>query len=168
LIFGTNDSEWKAALLKDIDASQLPVHYGGTLADPDGNPFCTTKICMGGEVPRHYYMDNSRKTLPNGDVQELTIPARNKKTLEFDIRTVNSVIKWKFGLERGDIGFAIFRKDGDKRVDVLPSRRISCETDSIARGELICTSISTYVVEFDNSHSLLRSKLLWTAISVQS
>lgn len=32
-IFGFDQKEWSAALLKEIDADQLPVQYGGTLTD---------------------------------------------------------------------------------------------------------------------------------------
>ena len=43
-IFGTNKDEWKAALLEEIDADQLPVYYGGTLSDPDGDGRCLSKV----------------------------------------------------------------------------------------------------------------------------
>ena len=43
-IYGTNADEWRAALLEDIDADQLPAEYGGTLTDPDGNAACLTKV----------------------------------------------------------------------------------------------------------------------------
>ena len=43
-IFGTDRAQWTAALLDEIDPSQLPVHYGGTLADPDGNPMYLSKV----------------------------------------------------------------------------------------------------------------------------
>lgn len=39
-IFGTDQNEWKAALLEEIDADQLPVIYGGTMTGPDGDPRC--------------------------------------------------------------------------------------------------------------------------------
>ena len=43
----SHDSEiWKPALLADIDADQLPVCYGGTMTDPDGNPNCITKVIL--------------------------------------------------------------------------------------------------------------------------
>jgi hypothetical protein len=41
-----NADEWKAALLSEIDADQLPVYYGGTQTDPDGNPMCVTKVSI--------------------------------------------------------------------------------------------------------------------------
>ena len=43
-IYGYDKEEWKAALLDEIAADQLPVHYGGTMTDPDGNPLCLTKV----------------------------------------------------------------------------------------------------------------------------
>ncbi len=45
-IFGRDPEEWKSALLEEIDADQLPVHYGGTQTDPDGNPMCLTKVIV--------------------------------------------------------------------------------------------------------------------------
>lgn len=43
-IFSHDTKAWKAALLDEIDADQLPVHYGGTMTDPDGNPMCLSKV----------------------------------------------------------------------------------------------------------------------------
>lgn len=43
-IFGSDKKQWSAALLEEIDADQLPVHYGGTLTDPDGNPRCIARV----------------------------------------------------------------------------------------------------------------------------
>ena len=40
--FGHDDQERKAAILECVDPDQLPVAYGGTLTDPDGNPNCIT------------------------------------------------------------------------------------------------------------------------------
>jgi len=36
--------DYKEHLLKDIDADQLPVHWGGTATDPDGDPCCRSKV----------------------------------------------------------------------------------------------------------------------------
>lgn len=35
---------WKQELPKFISPDQLPVEFGGTLTDPDGNPKCLTKV----------------------------------------------------------------------------------------------------------------------------
>ncbi|NWT58685.1 S14L2 protein, partial [Erythrocercus mccallii] len=49
-------SNWKEVLQKYIDPAQIPVEYGGTLTDPDGDPKCSSKINYGGDVPQHYYV----------------------------------------------------------------------------------------------------------------
>lgn len=45
---------WKQELLKFVSPDQLPVEFGGTMTDPDGNPKCLTKVQgvqrMGGGV----------------------------------------------------------------------------------------------------------------------
>lgn len=43
-IFGSDKNEWQNSLLAEIDADQLPAHYGGTMIDPDGNPMCLSKV----------------------------------------------------------------------------------------------------------------------------
>jgi hypothetical protein len=40
-----NTGNWKQTLLKDYDADQLPVNWGGTKTDPDGDPFCKSQVC---------------------------------------------------------------------------------------------------------------------------
>ena len=44
-IFSHEPKQWKAAILTAVNAEELPVAYGGTLTDPDGNPNCITKVC---------------------------------------------------------------------------------------------------------------------------
>ncbi|XP_051906757.1 SEC14-like protein 2 isoform X2 [Hippocampus zosterae] len=58
IILGSN---WQEVLRKHVDAEQLPVVYGGTRTDPDGDPRCRTMINYGGTVPRSYYIQNSIK-----------------------------------------------------------------------------------------------------------
>lgn len=35
---------WKQELPKFVNPDQLPVEFGGTMTDPDGNPKCLTKV----------------------------------------------------------------------------------------------------------------------------
>lgn len=44
-IFGTNKEEWKAALLSEIDADQIPAYFGGSMTGPDGDPTCSHRVC---------------------------------------------------------------------------------------------------------------------------
>ena len=43
-IYSHDEKKWKAALLAEFNANQLPKMYGGTMIDPDGNPICITKV----------------------------------------------------------------------------------------------------------------------------
>ncbi|NXE96017.1 S14L2 protein, partial [Menura novaehollandiae] len=50
-------SNWKEVLQKYIDPTQIPVEYGGTLTDPDGDPKCSSKV---GEVPTGFFRGAGR------------------------------------------------------------------------------------------------------------
>ncbi|KAF1443971.1 SEC14-like protein 2, partial [Pygoscelis papua] len=56
LLSSTPPANWKEVLQNYIDPEQIPVEYGGTLMDPDGDPKCPSKINYGGDVPQHYYV----------------------------------------------------------------------------------------------------------------
>lgn len=80
-LLSSPSANWKEVLQKYIDPAQIPVEYGGTLTDPDGDPKCSSKVggapagffrvagkflhphilCpfqinYGGDVPQHYYV----------------------------------------------------------------------------------------------------------------
>ncbi|XP_046460797.1 SEC14-like protein 2 [Daphnia pulex] len=164
-VFGFDKSEWSAALLKEIDADQLPVHYGGTMTDSKGDPKCSSLISLGGEVPQSYYMEAIKPT-PNKNMTSLSIPSGSKKKLEFKVIQSNSILKWEFMTEDGDIGFGVHyvERNGDK-FDLVNNERVESHL-MMEEGELLCTRPVLYVVEFDNSFSYLRSKKLWYRIVV--
>ena len=35
---------WQDQVYSDIDRDQLPVYWGGTMTDPDGDPACSSKV----------------------------------------------------------------------------------------------------------------------------
>ena len=43
-IFNHDSKLWKSEILSEVEADQLPRQFGGTMADPDGNPNCITKV----------------------------------------------------------------------------------------------------------------------------
>ncbi|GFR13717.1 retinal-binding protein [Trichonephila clavata] len=51
------------SLLELIDADVLPAFLGGKRTDPDGNPLCHSFVVHPKEVPEHYYLKKSEKTL---------------------------------------------------------------------------------------------------------
>jgi hypothetical protein len=41
-----NGQPLAAALLEEIEADNLPLHYGGTMVDPEGDPKCPSKVVI--------------------------------------------------------------------------------------------------------------------------
>jgi len=83
-VFGTDREQWTEALLQDIDADQLPVHYGGTMTDPNGDPKCPSKFNMGGPVPQSHYF-SCNKPVPTDDMVFATVPSGNKLKIKFEV-----------------------------------------------------------------------------------
>lgn len=44
LLVPATTGNWQEVLREHIDPQQLPVVYGGTLTDPDGDPRCRTMV----------------------------------------------------------------------------------------------------------------------------
>ncbi|KAI5099773.1 SEC14-like protein 2, partial [Silurus meridionalis] len=124
IIVGSN---WKEVLQKYVVPDQLPVVYGGTLTDPNGNPYCKTMINYGGVVPKSYYIKDSV------DVQYekcVTISRGSDHQLECEVLVPNCLLRWQFTSDGGDIGFGIYMKTkkGVKQKitemqEVLPNTR---------------------------------------------
>ena len=43
-IYSSDKRKWLPEILKFCDASQIPAALGGEMTDPDGNPYCVTKV----------------------------------------------------------------------------------------------------------------------------
>ncbi|XP_059350802.1 SEC14-like protein 2 [Daphnia carinata] len=164
-VFGFDKNEWSTALLKEIDADQLPVHYGGTMTDSNGDAKCSNMVNVGGPVPSSYYL-GMEKPLPKEDMASLILSCGMKKKLEFKIVAANSTLKFEFMTEEGDIGFRVYYLENEKdKVDVINNVRVESHM-IMEEGEIVCTRPALYVVQFDNSYSYLRSKTIWYRIVV--
>ncbi|XP_061589984.1 SEC14-like protein 2 [Cololabis saira] len=154
-------SDWKEVLPEHIDPEQLPVVYGGTLTDPDGDPRCRTWINYGGTVPKSYYVQDSVKVQYDNSV---TISRGSSFQLEYEVTAASSLLRWQFASDGADIGFGVYRRTkegGGQKVaemlQVLPSERYNSHLvpeDS----SLTCSEPGVYVLCFDNSYSFLQSK----------
>ncbi|XP_054468299.1 SEC14-like protein 2 [Anoplopoma fimbria] len=158
IVLGSN---WQEVLRQYIDPDQLPVVYGGTLTDPDGDPRCRTMIKYGGTVPRSYYVQASVKVQYDSSV---TVGRGSVFQLESEVKTAGSILRCQFASDGADIGFGVYRrtKDGggqnvSEMLQVLPSERYNAHLvpeDSC----LTCSEPGVYVLCFDNSYSILQSK----------
>ncbi|XP_070255638.1 SEC14-like protein 4 isoform X5 [Myotis yumanensis] len=158
VILGGN---WKQELPKFISPDQLPVEFGGTLTDPDGNPKCLTKINYGGEVPKSYYLHNQVKVQYE---HTATVGRGSSLQVEFEILFPGCVLRWQFESEGADIGFGVFlkTKKGERQrvremTEVLPSERYNAHLVP-EDGSLTCLQAGVYVLRFDNTYSLIHAK----------
>lgn len=111
--FNSDKVQWKAAIREDVDPSQLPAYYGGSRKDPDGNPQWLTKvnfvqnaimitseesfhsnlqICMGGQVPKFYYLANSKPNL-NSFERNISISNGLKEKLEYKVDQIGLILR---------------------------------------------------------------------------
>jgi len=165
-IYGTDENEWKAALLEHIDADQLPVHYGGTMTDVNGDPKCSAVLNPGGTIPTSYYLSTA-KLVPSEGMKSCTVLSSNKKRLKFKATEPNSHLRWKFFSESGDIAFYAYLKSDGEKVELYPKERIECHLIR-EEGSVPCEKMGTYVIEFDNTYSYFRTKKIWYDISIET
>ncbi|XP_014211016.1 SEC14-like protein 2 [Copidosoma floridanum] len=157
-IYKSDPNKWKNAVLKMIPEEQLPVHFGGKLADPDGNPRYTSKICQGGKVPKNQYK-NKGDAERNDEFTTATIKKGDKLKLDFKPDEVGSLLSWEFHLDEHDIKFGVVRRGNDgSQKEIIPVHRVSPQqSDEV--GLVTCDiAPAIYSVVFDNSYSLLRNK----------
>ncbi|XP_064163842.1 SEC14-like protein 2 [Anguilla rostrata] len=166
IVLGAN---WQEVLRKYIDPEQLPVAYGGTLTDPDGDPRCKTWISYGGEVPKSYYVQDSVKVQYE---QSVTIGRGSSHQLEYEILFPGCVLRWQFASEGADIGFGVFmktrigsRQKAGEMQEVVPSQRYNAHLVP-EDGSLTCADAGVYVLRFDNTYSVLHSKRISFTVEV--
>ncbi|XP_064434748.1 SEC14-like protein 4 isoform X1 [Mirounga angustirostris] len=166
VILGGN---WKQELPKFISPDQLPVEFGGTMTDPDGNPKCLTKIKYGGNVPKNYYLRNQ---VGMNYEHTVTVARGSFVQLENEILFPGCVLRWQFASEGADIGFGVFLKTkmsewqrAGELVEVLPIQRYKAHVVP-EDGSLTCLKAGVYVLRFDNTYSLMHTKKVSYTVEV--
>ncbi|XP_064612901.1 SEC14-like protein 2 isoform X1 [Liolophura sinensis] len=163
-------SNYKDVLKKYIDADQLPIHWGGTACDDNGDPKCSSKICFGGEVPESYYLKMQSSESLN--FKEVLVKRGSTVQLDFDIKVAGSGLRWQFTTEGFDLGFGVYRrtengvrqKAGDME-EVIPTQRVNSHMVP-EDGFYTCTEPGVYVLRFDNTYSWARSKQVLYSVEV--
>ncbi|XP_007973590.1 SEC14-like protein 2 isoform X2 [Chlorocebus sabaeus] len=158
MVLGAN---WKEVLLKHISPDQVPVEYGGTMTDPDGNPKCKSKINYGGDIPKKYYVRDQVKQQYEHSVQ---ISRGSSHQVEYEILFPGCVLRWQFMSDGADVGFGIFlktkmgeRQRAGEMTEVLPNQRYNSHLVP-EDGTLTCSDPGIYVLRFDNTYSFIHAK----------
>ncbi|KAG8036133.1 hypothetical protein G9C98_004713 [Cotesia typhae] len=163
-IYKADPPRWKNAILKVVSKDQLPVHFGGTLTDPDGNPRLTTKICQGGKVPKDLYVN--KNDIHNEDYKTTIVRKGDKFKIELTPEKLGSILSWEFKTEDHDIKFGIVKRNDSGEKIVVPVHRVAAhQLEEV--GVLTCEDFSTYSIVFDNSYSLMRNKKIFYNIRME-
>ncbi|VEN40858.1 unnamed protein product [Callosobruchus maculatus] len=167
-IFKSDPKKWKPALLSNITPENLPKHYGGSLTDPDGNPRYATVVKMGGKVPKSYYTKNM-ETPEDGPKKEYTrvvVKKGHKLTLDYIVAEEGCFLRWDFRTEGHDIRFGVTMRDEQgAESPVVRHRRVAAHQIDES-GVVACQAPATYTITFDNTYSLMRSKIIHYCIFV--
>jgi len=117
-------------------------------------------INKGGLVTQSHYL------LKGNDVKKQVINPGKSFTLKVTAKE-SSQLSWTFMTEGGDIAFTVFSQD--QRVDntkekmyheeLIPKKRIPSHKE-IQSDHIFCQPLNSYILEFDNSFSLMKPKTL--------
>nr|XP_030716664.1 SEC14-like protein 2 isoform X4 [Globicephala melas] len=162
-------ANWKEVLLKYVSPDQLPVEYGGTMTDPDGDPKCKSKINYGGDIPKKYYVRDQLKQQYEHSVQ---ISRGSSHQVEYEILFPGCVLRWQFMSDGSDIGFGIFlktkvgeRQRAGEMTEVLSNQRYNAHLVP-EDGTLTCSNPGIYVLRFDNTYSFIHAKKVSFTVEV--
>ncbi|NIG61547.1 putative SEC14-like protein [Pontoporia blainvillei] len=166
--FAPTDS-WKQELPKFISPDQLPVEFGGTMTDTDGNPKFLSKINYGGEVPRSCSLRNQVRVQYK---HQVTVGQGSSLQVENEILFPGCVLRWQFASDEVDIGFGVLlktkmgeRQRAGEMMEVLPSQRYN--THPLPEdGSLTCLQAGVYILRFDNTYSLMHAKMVSYTVEV--
>ncbi|KAI5641758.1 CRAL/TRIO domain-containing protein [Phthorimaea operculella] len=165
-IFSTDTKKWQPALLELIDKESLPVHYGGTMVDDNGDPRCSLIVKPGGKVPKEYYSKNASSESSEKDYKRVTIKTGEKHVVDLlCAEGADSVLKWEFGIDSHDIKFLIKRRDEDGNESIVHGPRKVTE-GPVDFGFITTTGPATYSVIFDNKSAYLRNKKVFYDVMI--
>lgn len=149
---------WKSELLKDIEADQLPQHWGGNLVGKtDNNPY--GNVIMGGIIPDSYIISLSKKAVHDEDIKTVMVANKANYVMELHVDQPGSTLSWEFQTEQHDVGFGIEFKhtETDRKSTLLQVERYNYQTYPNS-GTIDCEKAGTYALVFDNTFSWYRSK----------
>lgn len=164
-------SNWKSVLLNEINPDQIPVHWGGTAKDNDGNIYCQSCICLGGTVPESFYMKN---ITDNIDMTQFTTAIVNRASaisLEYKVDISGSVLRWNFWTDNNDICYGVYFQ-ADPKIQKMEEMEQVVEPSRVNShlvpecGYIQCNKVGTYFVHFDNKYSWVNAKKLSYLIEV--
>lgn len=148
---------WKDVVFNDMERSELPERWGGTLKYESEDDNWWTTLSLSKEVPSSYYMDPAKRLGEEKDTRTITVNKSDSFCICIEVKEIGTVLKWLFHTEDSDIGFGIYLKTDNGKEEIISNERL--DTHLVPEeGTYICTHTGTYEFVFDNSFSYFRSK----------
>lgn len=146
-ILGSNYYE---ILSKEIPPENFPKEYGGECDCPHG---CLPKT--------------GRFEVTGDDTVHAQVPRHGHLKVPFVVES-GCTLKWEFSTHDYDISFGLlYENDDGKQFDMVPQARHNSHHQKIS-GSFRTPQSGTYVLHWDNSYSLMRSKDLTYKIMVEA
>ncbi|XP_077996036.1 SEC14-like protein 2 [Glandiceps talaboti] len=156
-VLGKNFKEY---LNKYIAPENLPVHWGGTMTDPEtGDPKCPSIVKPGGIVPESYY--NQEPVIPDdANLTKQVVKHGQKFDLNYTVDIPGSAIRYIFKTEEGDIGLQVMVQTGTMAMKTVQALEKHNSHLVYEDGSFTCDEPGKYILRFDNSHSWTKNKTL--------
>ncbi|KAF8774470.1 SEC14-like protein 2 like protein [Argiope bruennichi] len=155
-IYGYNG--WKPDLLEHIDAELLPVIYGGTRTDPDGNPNCPSLVRVFSPVPKEFYLKNlNTLSADDENVRKVTVGRRSKCSIQLKVDFPGSTVGWEVECTRNDIKIYLVYAEGPSPEIVMKPITVSSDFGAEI-GCYLAERAGKYSLVLDNSYSIFRNK----------
>jgi len=115
---------------------------------------------MGGLVPKSYYWESRIKNIGEW-VQTIIVNSGAKQQLEYEVERSGQTLRWSFQTDQGDIAFAVYRKQGDEKIEVVPRDRIDSHI-AVEEGEIISDNAGLCTTNYiaSKNHETLVTNLI--------
>ncbi|CAD5120719.1 DgyrCDS9283 [Dimorphilus gyrociliatus] len=157
--------DWKEKIIGvHINEDQLPLGWGGTQIDRDGDEWCRSKVVYGSTVPRSFYLKD-QGLLNQDKALKLKVKRGSVKKVGFEAQKDNSCLRYVFQTDHYDIGYGIFKANSpdDSIKDMTPlikSKRVDCHLVPES-GSISLRDSGLYFLAFDNSFSWTKGKTIY-------
>ncbi|VDN44674.1 unnamed protein product, partial [Dibothriocephalus latus] len=127
-------------MLKLIDADNLPMFYGGTMTDLNGDPKCSSRICWGGTVPESCYLPQPARQADGSPLEAdlddsyvlVPIGRGGKEYLFVGEARPGDLLCWEFFTESNDIAFSLWVNPAQNGTTCLPRAEVVPDTEESA------------------------------------
>ncbi|XP_037075690.1 SEC14-like protein 2 [Pollicipes pollicipes] len=163
-LFGT--AGWQDELLKLMEPDQLPVFWGGSLVDADGDARCPSRICFAVSVPRELLTTREQlvaleKQLPH----HVQVKAGSRARHPVQVEASGCRLRYIFITRDVDIDYSV-QRCGDGADETLRPTQKAFSHLHPEQGSLVCSHPGTYYLEFDNTMSYFKKKDIFLRVTI--